>query len=151
MAFQVGGVSNLIQQNMAVSPSGLGHENDCAGEIQQKLRATDQSSRKRGLPKSTKTQPSGSNRNMVLGPIWGLAGPLTVGHNIILTLPWVCWESVVRTGKLVAEAWGQFANPEEGEHQSLEAAAKQRIMKTEKTLCAVDTMTFGVCNSMRLS
>jgi hypothetical protein len=32
--------------------------------------------------------------------------------------------------KLVAEARGQFGNPEEGERPSLEAATKQRPIKT---------------------
>jgi hypothetical protein len=35
----------------------------------------------------------------------------------------------------VAEARGQFGNPEEGERPSLEADTKQRVRKTEKTLC----------------
>jgi hypothetical protein len=32
LALQVGGVSNLREQNMVMSPAGLGPENDCAGE-----------------------------------------------------------------------------------------------------------------------
>jgi hypothetical protein len=39
----------------------------------------------------------------------------------------------VRSGKLIAEA-GQFGSPEEGDHPPLEAAAKQRLVKTNKTL-----------------
>jgi hypothetical protein len=42
--------------------------------------------------------------------------------------------TVVRSETLVAEARGQFRNPEEGEHPPLEAATKQRLVKTEKTL-----------------
>jgi hypothetical protein len=34
---QVGGVSNPRQQNVAMSPVGLGPENECAGEDQQQL------------------------------------------------------------------------------------------------------------------
>jgi hypothetical protein len=30
--------------------------------------------------------------------------------------------------------WGQFGNPEEEEHPPLEAATKQRLVKTEKTI-----------------
>jgi hypothetical protein len=37
LAPQVGGVSNLRQQNMVMSPAGPGPENDCAGEGQQQL------------------------------------------------------------------------------------------------------------------
>jgi hypothetical protein len=37
LALQVGGVSNLRQLNMIMSPAGLGPENDCAGEDQQQL------------------------------------------------------------------------------------------------------------------
>jgi hypothetical protein len=32
--------------------------------------------------------------------------------------------------KLVAEAWGYFGNPEEGERPLLKVAAKQRLVKT---------------------
>jgi hypothetical protein len=35
-------------------------------------------------------------------------------------------------------------NPEEGERPPLEAATKQRLVKTEKTLCAAVTVMFGV-------
>jgi hypothetical protein len=34
--------------------------------------------------------------------------------------------------KAGSRGWGQFGNPEEGEHLLLEAAAKQRLVKTEK-------------------
>jgi hypothetical protein len=37
LTLQVGGVSNLGQQNVVMSPAGLGPENDCAGEPQQQL------------------------------------------------------------------------------------------------------------------
>jgi hypothetical protein len=36
----------------------------------------------------------------------------------------------VRSEKLVAEAWGQFGNPEEGERSSLEDVTKQRLVMT---------------------
>jgi hypothetical protein len=32
LALQVGETSNLRQQNVVMSPTGLGSENDCAGE-----------------------------------------------------------------------------------------------------------------------
>jgi hypothetical protein len=65
--------------------------------------------------------------------------------------------------KLVAEAWGQFGNPEEGERPSLEAVTRQRLVKTqqaEKTsVCAVvncrvlqllvPVLTSCVCISVR--
>jgi hypothetical protein len=35
--------------------------------------------------------------------------------------------------KLVAEARGQFGNPEEGELPPLEAAIEQRLVKTQQT------------------
>jgi hypothetical protein len=34
---QVGGISNLRQWNVVVRPTGLGPENDCAGEDQNEL------------------------------------------------------------------------------------------------------------------
>jgi hypothetical protein len=37
LALQVGGVSNLRQYNVVMSPAGLGLENDCAGEDQEQL------------------------------------------------------------------------------------------------------------------
>jgi hypothetical protein len=39
--------------------------------------------------------------------------------------------------KWKAGSWGRgkFGNPEEGERPPLEAAAKQHLVKTEKTLC----------------
>jgi hypothetical protein len=33
--------------------------------------------------------------------------------------------------------WGQFGNTEEGERPPLEPATKQKLMKTEKTLCVL--------------
>jgi hypothetical protein len=48
LALQAGEVSNLRQQNMVMSPVGLGPENDCAGEDQQQLETTDPSSHQRG-------------------------------------------------------------------------------------------------------
>jgi hypothetical protein len=53
--------------------------------------------------------------------------------------------------KLVAEARGPFGNPEEEKRPPLEAATKQRLMKTEDFMCAVVTVIFGVCNSVNLS
>jgi hypothetical protein len=51
---------------------------------------TDPSSRQRGHPTSTKPQLSDSNKNLILGPTWGLTprltGQLTVGRNLTLTL-----------------------------------------------------------------
>jgi hypothetical protein len=40
--------------------------------------------------------------------------------------------------KLVAEAWGQFGNPEEGEHPPLEAVTRKLVktQQTEKTVYA---------------
>jgi hypothetical protein len=55
--------------------------------------------------------------------------------------------AVVGSEKMVAEAGVQFGNPEEGERPPLEADTKQRLVKTEKTLCAV----VGMCDSLRLS
>jgi hypothetical protein len=43
----------------------------------------------------------------------------------------------VRSETLVAEAGDSFENPEEGERPPLEAATKQRLVKTEKTLCVL--------------
>jgi hypothetical protein len=56
--------------------------------------------------------------------------------------------AAVRSEKLVAEAWGQFGNPEEGVRQSLEAATKKQLVKTEDFMRAVVTVIFGVCNSV---
>jgi hypothetical protein len=43
---------------------------------------------------------------------------------------WAVWE---------AGSWGRglFWNPDEGKHPLLEAATKQRVVKTEKTLCVL--------------
>jgi hypothetical protein len=52
VALQVGGgVSNLRQQNVVMSPQGLGPENDSAGEAQHQLQTRDSSSRQRGFYK----------------------------------------------------------------------------------------------------
>jgi hypothetical protein len=59
--------------------------------------------------------------------------------------------AVVKSEKLVAEAVGKFGNSEEAERPPLEAATKQRLVKTEKTMCAIVTVTPGACNSVRLS
>jgi hypothetical protein len=40
----------------------------------------------------------------------------------------------MRSEKWVAEARGQFRNPEDGECPPFQAATKQWLMKTEKTL-----------------
>jgi hypothetical protein len=39
----------------------------------------------------------------------------------------------------------------EGERPPLEAATKQRILKTEEFICTAVTVMFIVCNSVRLS
>jgi hypothetical protein len=46
--------------------------------------------------------------------------------------------AAVRSEKQVAE--GQFGNLQEGEHLSLEAATKQWLVKSEKTLCVLKTL-----------
>jgi hypothetical protein len=50
---------------------------------------TDPSSRQRGRPTLTKQEISDSNKNLVLGPTWGLTpgltGRLTVSRNVTLT------------------------------------------------------------------
>jgi hypothetical protein len=53
---------------MATSPTGLGPENDCAGEGQQQLHTADPSSRQRGRTKSTNPQLSDNNRDLVVSP-----------------------------------------------------------------------------------
>jgi hypothetical protein len=72
-----------------MSPVGIGTVNDCAGEDQQQLQTTDPSSRQRVRPTSANPELSDSNKNLVLGPRWGLTprqtGRLT-GRNITLTL-----------------------------------------------------------------
>jgi hypothetical protein len=54
---------------------------------------------------------------------------------------------VNRCQKLVAEARGQFGNPEEVERPPLEAVIRQRLVKAQKTekskLCAV--VNYRVC------
>jgi photosystem II stability/assembly factor-like uncharacterized protein len=54
---------------MVTSPTGLGLENDCAGDSQQHLEtAADLSSRQRERPTSTNPQLSDSNKNLVVSP-----------------------------------------------------------------------------------
>jgi hypothetical protein len=57
---------------MVVSPKGLGPEDDCAGQSQQKSYTTDPSSRQRERPKSTIPQLSDNNKNLVVSPRWVL-------------------------------------------------------------------------------
>jgi hypothetical protein len=45
--------------------------------------------------------------------------------------------AAVRSEKLVAEEQGQFRNPEEGEHLTLEATTNQQLVKTKKPLCVL--------------
>jgi hypothetical protein len=45
---------------------------------------------------------------------------------------------------------GEFGKSDEKERPPLEAAAKKQLVKAEKTLCAVVTVNFGECNSVRL-
>jgi hypothetical protein len=75
---------------MAMSPAGLGPENDCSVEGQQQLQTTDPSSRQRGRPTSINPQLSDSNKNVVLAPDGCLTprqiGRLTFGRNITFTL-----------------------------------------------------------------
>jgi hypothetical protein len=55
---------------------------------------------------------------------------------------------VLRSEKLVAET----GDPDKGGRPLLIAATKLRLVKTEKTVtCAVITVMFGVCISVRLS
>jgi hypothetical protein len=56
--------------------------------------------------------------------------------------------------KWEAGTWSreQFGNPEEGERTPLEGATMQRLTKLEEAfMCAVVTVNFRVCNSLRLS
>jgi hypothetical protein len=53
---------------MATSPTGLGAENDCAGEGQRQR----QTRRQRGRPKSTNPQLSDNNKDLVVRPRWVL-------------------------------------------------------------------------------
>jgi hypothetical protein len=53
---------------MVASPTGLGPENDCAGEGQQQLQKTDPSSRQKERSTSAKTQLSDSDNNLVVSP-----------------------------------------------------------------------------------
>jgi hypothetical protein len=60
---------------------------------------TDPSSRQRGRPTSTKPQLSNNNKNLFLGPRWGLkpglTGQLTIGRIVALTLTLTLKELVV--------------------------------------------------------
>jgi hypothetical protein len=47
----------------------------------------------------------------------------------------------------VAVAQRQFGNAVEGKTPPLEAASKQRLLKTEEFMCAVVSVMFEVCNS----
>jgi hypothetical protein len=58
------------------------------------------------------------------------------------------WFYAVRRENLVAEAGDSFGNLEEGERPPLEAATRQRLVKTEETICV--TVIFGVCDSVTL-
>jgi hypothetical protein len=60
---------------MVTSPTGLGLENDCAGEGQQ-LYTTDPPSRYRERPTSTNPQLPDSNKNLVVSPRWVLYSKL---------------------------------------------------------------------------
>jgi hypothetical protein len=79
---------------MILSPAGLRHELDCAGEDQQQQLITDPSSRERGRYKITNPQLSKDNfkekEKLVTDPYGGLTpgqtGRLTVGRKITLTL-----------------------------------------------------------------
>jgi hypothetical protein len=57
---------------MVANPTGLGHENVCAGEGQQQLKTADQSSRQRERQTSTNHQLYDSNKNLVVRPRWVL-------------------------------------------------------------------------------
>jgi hypothetical protein len=57
---------------MVASHTGLGPENDFAGEGQQKLSTTDPPSGQRERPTSTNPQLSDSNQNLVVSPRWVL-------------------------------------------------------------------------------
>jgi hypothetical protein len=61
-------VSNLREQNMVTSPTGLGSENDRTGEDQQQLKPTDPYSRERERPTSRNPQYSDSNKNLDVSP-----------------------------------------------------------------------------------
>jgi hypothetical protein len=57
---------------MITNPTGLGPENDCAGEGQQQLYKTHPSSRQRERPISTNSQLCDSNKNLVVKPQMGV-------------------------------------------------------------------------------
>jgi hypothetical protein len=86
---------------MVASPTGLGPENDCAGEDQQQLHTTDPSSRQRERPTSTNPQMSDSNKKPGGKPQKGalLQERLTVGRNIRLRLSLASCERVGQCGR----------------------------------------------------
>jgi hypothetical protein len=107
--------------------------NNCKGQIRLLFKER---------PTTTNPQLSESNKNVVLGPRWGLTpretGRMTVDRNITLTLTMVesvenfsCEEWEARNRGLV-----KFGNPE-GERPPLEVTTKQRLVKTGKTLCVL--------------
>jgi hypothetical protein len=55
---------------MVTSPTGVGPENEGAGEDQEQQQRTDPSSRQRESPISTNPQLSDSNTNLVVSPRW---------------------------------------------------------------------------------
>jgi hypothetical protein len=83
---------------MVMSPARLGPENDCTGETTVIVK-TDPSSHQTGRPTSTNPKLSDSNKNLVLGPKWGLTprqtGRLTVCRNVTLTFDFLS-QSVLR-------------------------------------------------------
>jgi hypothetical protein len=103
----------------------------------------DPTSRQRGRPASAKPQMSDSNKNLVLGPIWGLTPGLTgrmpIGRNATLI-----WRQFSSARELTAEGstrrsqqsgyeagvkWSQAredVSPEAEERPLLEAITKQR-------------------------
>jgi hypothetical protein len=93
---------------MATSPTGLGPENDCAGESQYQLQTADPSSRQRGRPKSTNPQLSDNNKDLVVSPRWVFipkqTGRLPVGRNIRLRLNSLGF-SRKRIQKLSVQLW----------------------------------------------
>jgi hypothetical protein len=85
------------------------------------LQKTDPSSRQRGAPHQQTCKCLTEIKICSQVPNGGLTptqtGRLTVGHDITLTLTLIF----------------QFGNPEEGERPPLEAATKQRLVKTKNT------------------
>jgi hypothetical protein len=145
---------------MVSSPKGLEYKKDYAVEGQQHIQNTDAYSRQRGRP--TKTRP---NCQRVIN-IWSWAA-YGARHQDLL----IDWQSVAFVGELMSLVrwllelnycellllqagswgWGQFGNPEERERLSLEAATRQRLVKTvrdwEDAVC--HTVICGVCRRVR--